>query len=445
MSDPTPESPPTTPLLWQSAVGLLFLVSLFGLVALLVWLRDLPLTRRGYHLTFLFKDATGIVTGTRVNYRGVRIGQVTRLMPRPAEVAIEVEITETGDPIPSQARIEALPISLIGEMSLNIVPTVAALPTNLKASPWEKPCPEQVILCDGAVLRGDEIIDTNRLLRSALRLTKLLDNPQVIQALGEITEQTPDLLDDVSALSRDGRQLLGEVKNTQVLSNLKRTLTRLDRTLGQVDSLSSEAITLSSEVTQTLGELRREGLIEDLDATLVLASRLGRQVETLIQGNEKRLGTTLDSVQTLSADLQGLLKTLNPPLRSLLVNLDNPQTQAEIQTLLANLQTLTANAKDISQNLTGVSAQLSQPETLLLLQQLLDSARTSLQNLEKISADIEQLTGNPALRDDLRRLLRGLSQLLSAGQSLEREIQTQGTLEHLAQALRPLKPLKSRE
>jgi hypothetical protein len=42
-------------------------------------------------------------------------------------------------------------------------------------------------------------------------------------------------------------------------------------------------------------------------------------------------------------------------------------------------------------------------------------------------------------------LLRGLSQLLSAGQSLEREIQTQDTLEHLAQALQPLKPLKSRE
>jgi phospholipid/cholesterol/gamma-HCH transport system substrate-binding protein len=208
--------------------------------------------------------------------------------------------------------------------------------------------------------------------------------------------------------------------------------------LGKVDGLSSEAISLSSEVTQTLGELRREGLIEDLDATLALASRLGRQVETLIQGNEQRLGTTLDSVQTLGADLQGLLKTLNPPLRRLLVNLDNPQTRGEIQTLLANLQTLTANAKDISQNLTGVSAQLSQPETLLLLQQLLDSARTSLQNLEKISADIEQLTGNPALRDDLRRLLRGLSQLLSAGQSLEREIQTQGALEHLAQALRPL-------
>ena len=53
---------------------------------------------------------------------------------------------------------------------------------------------------------------------------------------------------------------------------------------------------------------------------------------------------------------------------------------------------------------------------------------------------IEQLTDNPALRDDLRRLLRGLSQLLSAGQSLEREIQTQGALENLAPALRPLKP-----
>jgi len=50
-----------------------------------------------------------------------------------------------------------------------------------------------------------------------------------------------------------------------------------------------------------------------------------------------------------------------------------------------------------SANLRDISNALNSPTNLLVLQQTLDSARVTFQNAQKITSDLDELTGDPAL------------------------------------------------
>lgn len=104
--------------------------------------------------------------------------------------------------------------------------------------------------------------------------------------------------------------------------------------------------------------------------------------------------------------------------------------------LIQNLETLSANAAQASANLRDVSNALNNPTNLLVLQQTLDSARVTFQNTQKITSDLDELTGDPALRDNLRQLINGLSGLVSSTQQLEQQVQVAQTLDSLKAAVR---------
>jgi phospholipid/cholesterol/gamma-HCH transport system substrate-binding protein len=54
---------------------------------------------------------------------------------------------------------------------------------------------------------------------------------------------------------------------------------------------------------------------------------------------------------------------------------------------------------------------------------LLESARSARQNLNKITSDIDQITGDPVLRQELIRLIQGLSNLVSSTEHLQKQLQ----------------------
>ncbi|MCY7275177.1 MAG: MCE family protein, partial [Phormidesmis sp. CAN_BIN44] len=47
----------------------------------------------------------------------------------------------------------------------------------------------------------------------------------------------------------------------------------------------------------------------------------------------------------------------------------------------------------------------------------------TFQNAQKITADLDELTGDPQLRNDLRNLIKGLSGLTSSTQQLQQQAQ----------------------
>jgi hypothetical protein len=94
-----------------------------------------------------------------------------------------------------------------------------------------------------------------------------------------------------------------------------------------------------------------------------------------------------------------------------------------------------SNANQTSLNLKNLTTNLNDPKTLLMLQQTLDSARTTFQNTQKITADLDDLTGNPEFRSNLRNLVNGLGKLVSSAEQLEQQAKLAQSIEPLGKSL----------
>jgi phospholipid/cholesterol/gamma-HCH transport system substrate-binding protein len=136
--------------------------------------------------------------------------------------------------------------------------------------------------------------------------------------------------------------------------------------------------------------------------------------------------STLDNLNETSGTLKGTVAKLGPTLD----RVSNGQ-------LLQNLETLSANAAQASVNLRDASQSLNNPANLVLLQQTLESARATFQNAQKITADLDELTGDPKTRVQLKQLINGLGKLVATSETLQRQTQ-------YAQVIAPLAAQASR-
>ena len=141
--------------------------------------------------------------------------------------------------------------------------------------------------------------------------------------------------------------------------------------------------------------------------------------------NRSSLVTVLNNLTQTSQQLRTTVNSLTPTV--------NRVTQGK---LIDNLETLTANAAQASANLRDASNTLNNPNNILVLQQTLDSARVTFQNAQKITSDLDELTGDPAFRDNLRQLVNGLSGLVSSTQQLQQQIQVAESLDSVKAAVK---------
>ena len=99
--------------------------------------------------------------------------------------------------------------------------------------------------------------------------------------------------------------------------------------------------------------------------------------------------------------------------------------------LSAPHETLSANAAQASASLQYITTALSSPDNLLVLQKTLDSARVTFENTQKITSDLDALTGSPDFRQNLKKLIDGLSDLVSSTKKIERGIKFATNLEEV--------------
>ena len=65
--------------------------------------------------------------------------------------------------------------------------------------------------------------------------------------------------------------------------------------------------------------------------------------------------------------------------------------------------------------------------------QTLDSARATFQNVQKITSDVDEITGNPAVRNSIRKLIEGLGNLLGSTEQLRQQVKVAETLAPLSE------------
>lgn len=357
----------------EGSAGLLILLGLAVLGGLILWIRGFNPKHRSYRVTVMFPDIAGMQVGAPVRYRGVVVGKIAEVRPAANSVEVDVDITPATLIIPRDVTVQVNQSGLISETAVDFTPNSTLSPElAASANPLSPDCKTQPILCDGTRLQGSVGISFNQLIVASTRFAELFSNPQFFSEIRDLTRNTSSAAAGVATLT-------GEVTG----------LTR---------SVQRELGTLSAAATKTTTSVG------------VAANQIGltaAQVNELLDSNRSTLISTLDNINRTSGQLETLVNRVSPAI--------------EDGQLIQNLQTLSANAAQASANLRNLTNTASSPETVLMLQQTLDSARATFQNAQKITADLDELTGDPTFRQNLRNLVNGLGNLVSSTNQLQQQ------------------------
>jgi phospholipid/cholesterol/gamma-HCH transport system substrate-binding protein len=390
----------------EGSVGLLILMGLGAFIMIVLWLNRLTPGKNSYKFIVEFANAGGMQRGAPVRYRGVKVGNISRVQAGSNAVEVEIEIAPPDLIISRDVVIEANQSGLISESIIDITPK-KSLPTGVAiAKPLDSNCDQSLIICHGSRLPGDIGISIDELIRSSTNLATTYNDPQFYQRLNQLLESSTAAATNVAALTQDVRKL------TQ---NLEQQLNTFSATANSVQQATNQ---LTASATKTVDQLGATA--SEFSSTANQANRLLNNLDELVTSNRTSLVTALNNITETSDQLLVTVNTITPTVNQL--------AQGE---LLKNLENLSANAAQASANLRDASQSLNDPQNLLLIQQTLDSARVTFENTQKITSDLDELTGDPAFRQNLLRLVNGLSGLVSSTEQVQQQVQVATTLDSL--------------
>lgn len=358
----------------EGSVGLAILLGIAVFSGLFLWLRGFSPGNRGYQITIRFPNVQGMQVGAPVLYRGVAAGKIAAIRVSANYAEVDVKITPATIVMPRNVAIEARQSGLVGETYIDITPN-AQVPDELaNSNPFASNCNEELIVCNGSYLQGASSVTFTELLSSMINFTNTFSSPEFFGELRTLTRNFASAAEGVDTLA-------GEV------TNLSRSVR------GELGTLSKSATASATSIGSAATEF---GLTAE-------------ELRVLIATNRTALVGTLDNINQTVTGVRTIVNTLAPAI--------------EEGDFVANLQELSANAAEASANLRDLSSTFGSTENLVLLQQTLDSARATFQNAQKITADLDDLTGDPAFRENIRRLVNGLSGLVSSTQELQQQTQ----------------------
>ncbi|MEG4204717.1 MlaD family protein [Microcoleus sp. Pol7_A1] len=453
----------------EGSVGFLILVGIGLFGGLVLWLRGVQVGNRSYKFAVEFASAQGMQIGTPIRYRGVAVGKITALKPGSNGVDVTLEIAPGTLVIPRDVVIEANKSGLIGESSIDITPNSILPESLLTANPVSADCPPEII-CQNSRLKGQAGVTIDELIKSTVRLANFYTDPALFNNIKSLAENTANTAKGAAKLTQDLSNLTQtaqtEIKtlNQSVRGDLgslnqsiKTDLTSLNQSLkGEVNSLnqslkgeaSSLNQSLKGEISGVAADISKVAATADTSTKAVSAAAINsansvtqaanqvtltaNQLNSLVATNRASLVSTLNNINQSSQELRVAVSSLSPTI--------NRINQGQ---LLNNLEVLSANAAQASGNLRDLSSQVNNPATLLLLQQTLDSARATFQNVQKITSDVDDLTGDPAFRNNIRRLFNGLGGLLGSTEQLRQQVKVTQTLAPLSEKVNASKTARN--
>lgn len=465
----------------EGSVGILVILGLGLFSGLILWLRGMSVGNRSYNAIIEFKSADGLQEGTPVRYRGVNVGKVTGVMAGTNGVDVTIEISPPNLVITRDVIVEANKSGLIGEASIDIKPLKDVETADLSANPAGDNCPETII-CNGVKIKGKTGANLDELMRVAVRLIDLYSDPALLSnvkamaANGAVTSKnTVKLTQDLSRVSgtvdreiqnmstsvQSSFQNINESVNNQLgglsasvdreitdfnkfskvqVNDLRQSFqeefTGLNRSIkSDVSSLTATTKQELKAVTSNINNvtITADTTAKEVSGEVVTSARSMRetvkkfnvtaeQVNALLINNQDKVIKTLDSINSTATEMSVAINSLTPML-----------TQMQKSELLNNLEALTENAAAASANLRDLSKSVAEPDNLMLIRQTLNGASLVLQNVNKITTDVEDLTGDPKFRQNFKNLINKLGGLFASTQELNQQVQVAQSLGSLAQ------------
>lgn len=387
----------------EGSVGLLVLGGVALLGGLFVWLRGIPFRRDSYLIVIEFEDANRLSVGSPVRFRGVGVGTIEGIRAGINDIDVTVKIESTTLAIPRKVQIFANQSGLIGESSIDMFPTTEiSLPNNAQTAPLSSECNSQIVVCAGDRIEGEVGASIERLIRASAEATELLSDPELYENLNQVALSAKSAIDEFTQISRE----LADTSTT-IQSQIEVLTQTADATVKEVEELANTA----------------ESTVEEFGLTAIEVRQLVANVNGIVNDNSDRVATLFASISDISQQLSETTATFAPAVE----DFSSTLSAVDVEALSANLAVLTEDAAAAAGNLRllseELSAELEDPATFASLQQALDSARVTFANAQKITSDLEELTGNPEFRNDIRELLEGLSDLVSTTRELDRHLQ----------------------
>ncbi|ANV85319.1 mammalian cell entry protein [Picosynechococcus sp. PCC 7003] len=382
----------------EGSLGLFIFAGLSLLGVVLIWLTGATLGKRTYSINVRFDNANAMQEGAIVRYRGIEVGRIVAVQPSSNGIEIKIQIQTPDLVIPRDVVVEANQGGLIGETSLEIIPQTELTQAEMAQSPFADDCPEKsTILCDGTTLDGVIGVSFDQVLRNTTKFSELYGDPEFFEIVRTLADNSSDAAAQVAILTEELALLSKEVR-------------------GEVDNFAENAQAITDAAVTSSNQLNR---------TLEQVNTLTGNFNSLVVENRQALVGTLNSIGRTSDQMQRTLASFDTTLDTVNQNLSAANTQE----ILDNLTVLTANAATTSENLKDVSTALNDPTNVLMLQKTLDAARVTFENTQKITADLDELTGDPQFRRNLIDLVNGLSQLVSSTDQLQQQIQVANRIE----------------
>ncbi|BAZ80102.1 MlaD family protein [Sphaerospermopsis kisseleviana CS-549] len=397
----------------EGSVGLLILLGLGAFGVIWLWLNRITPGSSSYKAVVEFANAGGMQKGSPVRYRGVKVGSISSIKTGANAVNVEIEINDPQLKIPADSKIEANQSGLINESIIDISPPPNAQVPQDIAGPLEKDCNPGLIICnESAKLKGEIGISVDELIRQSSDFAAQYNNKEFYDNVNRLLVTSANAADSIAKLSREMQS---------VSRSFQGQLGTFSNTAVTIQRATNELTTTTTKTANQLGTTASE-----FSTTAKQASKLLNNLDELLTTNRSALVGTLNNITQTSNQLRQTVSSLSPAVNRL--------TEGE---LLKNLEILSANAAEASANLKNASKNLNDPQNIVLLQQTLDAARVTFENTQKITSDLDELTGDPKFRQNLLQLVNGLSKLVSSTENMQQQTKVAFTLDALKTSMNP--------
>jgi phospholipid/cholesterol/gamma-HCH transport system substrate-binding protein len=278
-----------------AAIVLAIAIGIYGYV----YLREIPVRQRGFEMTIIFENVTGLENGDGVTVSGLKVGHIEQMRLESGHVAVRVWM-DGKVPFPRDSRAAIRSIGMIGEKYIDLIPG------NAKESLQE----------------GDTIVGTY-----------ISDLADAGGSLSDLMSQATSLLSKLNAaldtaMHRNAPQALAiSLDNIQRLANrldrsLEKNMNHLDNTMANLDTISSgvgsfwrrrEAAIDSAAQNFSASAARLPKVVAQLDSVLTSTRKLLAKVENqqgtvgkVLHDDEmyRKANQTVDDLQALLNDMK---------------------------------------------------------------------------------------------------------------------------------------------
>ncbi|BAQ64762.1 MlaD family protein [Geminocystis sp. NIES-3709] len=398
----------------EGAVGLFLLLGLVVFGGIIFFLKGYKFQNNTYQLSLLFENAGGLREGGRVFFRGVGVGRIVAINPGSNGVEVVTEING-GLQIPSKVRVSTTRSGLLGDVSVNLIPESELTEEAKQISPLSEDCSTQnLILCNQEKINGQaspDLVESLSRLADRFNDDSLFDNiNNAVLNMDKAGTKVSQLTDEMSEFTRTAQKDLA-------------TISKAANQVGDTaQSFSTTADSLSRTADVTTEQIKL--LTEDYRNIPAEITTLTNNLNQVINDNRSSLSNAIASLSETTKNVSQLAKNTD----QLVTRVNNT---ADVEKIAKNIETSSTNLTEISNNLLALSKELNNPTNLVTLQQTLDSARVTFANTAKITSEIEEFTGDPEFRRNLRNLVNGLSNLVSYTEFLEKQVELATLLEEI--------------